>query len=164
MFLLLLALKNNHSDVRVLLRLSQLFLDLAHKFDVYVDVFIRIKLALHWCDRKHLFCLRLLHSEVKADGVLPLILEVERQLFWLTDSDSPEVKFGRHSLVKRDVERLCIDLDNLVLLLFLIVFNVLYLQYNFLEELHAFKRVEGHFDRLRLAGFKSTRGAQKQLL
>ena len=78
MLFLLLAFKNDHSDVGVLLRLGQLLLNLAHELDIDVDVFVWLKLALHRCYREHLFGLGLLHAEVETNWVLALVLEVER--------------------------------------------------------------------------------------
>jgi len=75
-FLLLLTFKNDHSNVGVLFRFCQLLLDLAHELYVNINVFVWIELALHRCYRKHLFRECLLHFEVKAYGVLPLILQV----------------------------------------------------------------------------------------
>jgi hypothetical protein len=46
MLFLLLAFKNDHSDVGVLLRLGQLLLNLAHELDIDVDVFVWLKLEL----------------------------------------------------------------------------------------------------------------------
>ena len=99
MFLLLFTLENDHSDVRILLGLGQLLLDLAHEFNVDVDLFVRCKLALHGRDREHLLCQSLLHAEVETDWVLTLVFKVEGQLLGLTDSDSSEVKFSHHGLV-----------------------------------------------------------------
>jgi len=99
MLFLLLAFENDHSDVRILLSLCQLLFDLAHELHIYVDIFVWLQLALHWCDRKHLLSLCLLHAEIKAYRVLALIFEVERKLFRFTHSDCTKVKLGRHSLI-----------------------------------------------------------------
>lgn len=100
MLFLLLTFEDDHGDIRVLFSLCQLLFNLAHELHIYVDIFVWLQLALHWCDRKHLLSLSLFHAEIKADWVLALIFEVERKLFWFTHSDCTEVKFGRHSLIQ----------------------------------------------------------------
>jgi hypothetical protein len=74
-----------------LLWLGQFLLNLAHELHVDIDVFIWLQLTLHGRDCENLFSLSLLHAEVKTDGVLTLILQVERQFFRFSNSDSPEV-------------------------------------------------------------------------
>ena len=135
MLFLLLAFKNDHSDVRVLFRLGQLLLGLAHELHVDVDVLVWLQLALHGRDREHLFRLGLLHSEVEANRVLALVLEVERQLFGFSHSDCSEVQLRGHSIVERNIEGLRVDLDLLFLLLDSVALHVLDLEFDRLEEL-----------------------------
>ena len=100
MHLVLLSFKDDHGDVGVLLGLGKLLLDLAHELHVDVDVLIGLQLALHGGDGEHLLGLRLLHAEVKANWVLALILQIEWQLFRLTDSHGTEVELRHHALVE----------------------------------------------------------------
>jgi len=163
-FFLLLAFKNNHRDVRVLFRLGKFLLNLAHKFDIDVDILIWLKLALHWCDCKHLFSLSLLHSEIETDWILSLILQVERKFFWLTNTNCAKVKLSSHSIIERDVEGLSINLNLLFLLLNSMVLDVLNFKLNCFKEFLLSQWIECHFNRLWFAWVKSARCAQQELL
>lgn len=164
MFLLLFTLKDDHCDVRVLLRLGQLLLDLAHELDVNVDVFVRCELTLHGRNREHLLSLCLLHTEIEADRVLALILEIEGELLGLADSHRTEVELSHDRLVERNIEGFSVELDALLFLLNVVTFDIFNFKLDCFQELLLFDRVERNFDCFRLAGFETSRCASKQFL
>ena len=106
MLLLLLTFEDDHRDIAALFGLDQLLLNLAHEFDVDVDVFVRLELSLQRRNGEHLLGHSLLHAEVEADGVLSLVLEIEGQFLGLADTNSAEVELSLDSVVEGDVEGL----------------------------------------------------------
>jgi len=142
MLLLLLTFKNNHGDVTALLRLNKFLLDLAHEADIDVDVLVWLKLALQGSDCEHLLGASLLHAEVEADGVLSLILQIQRQLLGLSNADGSEVEFGLHAIVQGDVEGFRVDVNRLLLLLDAVAFDVFNLKLDVLKELLLTESIE----------------------
>lgn len=104
MLFLLLSFENDHRDVTALLRFHQFLLNFAHEADIDVDVFIRLQLTFHRSDCEHLFGCHFFHPEVKADRVLTLVLQVQWELFGLTNTHCPEVKLRLHTVIQRDIE------------------------------------------------------------
>lgn len=150
-FFLLLALKNDHLDLRGVLHFVVPDLTLAHELDIDVDVLVWLQLALHGRDREHLLRQGALHLEVEADWVLTLILQVERELLGLTNSHGAEVQEIDHRVVQRDVEGLGVDGDSLLFLLDSIAFDVFNFQLDLLKEFVLSKSVENDLDGFGLA-------------
>ena len=142
MLFLLLSLKNDHGDVTALLRFDELLLNLAHEANVDVNVLIRLELAIHRSDSEHLLRHSLLHAEVEANRVLTLILEIERKLLGLTNSDSSKVELSLHGFIQGDVKCLAVEVDCFLFLLNAMTLDILNFELDLLKEFLLLEGIE----------------------
>lgn len=138
-----------------MLVLVHLLLLLAEEADVDVDVLVGLELALHGSDGEDLSGAGLLHLEVKADGVLALILQIQGKFFGLTNAHWTKVKLSLDCLIKGDLECFSIDLNLLLLLLDAVVLNIFHLKLDGLKELLLLDGIEFDLNNFALAWLQS---------
>ena len=142
MFLLLFTLENDHCDVTALLRFYELLFNLAHEANIDIDVLIWLKLAIHGSNCEHLLRDSFFHAEVETNRVLTLILEIERKLLGLTNSDSSKVELSLHGFIQGDVKCLAVEVDCFLFLLNAVTLNIFNFELDLFKEFLLLESIE----------------------